>query len=388
MRVGFVVYGDLSPRSGGYLYDRTLVEHLRAAGDDVEVFSLPERSYARTLAVNFSRSLCRRLRRADLDVLLQDELCHPSLAWLNDRLDLDVPVVALVHHLRSDEGWSDWRERLYRRVERRYLRSVDAYVCTSDATRRSIAALTDPEPSVVARPGGDRFGRTVTADRVRERALAGPLRILFVGNVTRRKGLHTLAEGLERVECDWRLTVVGDLEADPEYVSSVRRRVESLGVDDRVTFVGRLPDDRLTDVLAESHLTAIPSRVEGYGIAYLEGMAFGLPAVATSAGGAREFVRHRENGLLVEPEDPSAVTDAVSPLCRNRVRLSEMGVRALETYREHPTWAQSAETVRSFLRERTGENRCDGGRGDGSGGDGGRVGPNEPSSRSDNADRR
>lgn len=350
MRVGLLAHGDLAARSGPNEYDRLLVAGLRATGDDVEVFSLPRRPYRRALAGNLSRSLPRRVRRADLDVLVQDERCHPALAWLNGRLDDATPVVALVHRLRSEEGWTDWRDHLYRRVERRYLRGVDAFVCTSEATRGTVAELADPAPSVVAPPGGDRFERSLTRATVRERAHGGPLRVAFVGAVARRNGLDTLVEGLERVSGDWRLAVVGDPEADPEYAALVRRRVDALDVADRVSFWGSLTDDDLADVLAASHLTATPARHGGFSLAALDGMAFGLPAVLTSGGAATELVSHRENGLLVDPEDPSAIIDAVAPLCRNRVRLAGMGVRALDTSRAHPTWAETTERVRAFLR--------------------------------------
>ena len=350
MRVGLVVYGDLDSRSGGYVYDRKLVDHLRELGDEVELFSLPERRYGRALAHNVGRSLRRRLRSADLDVLVEDELCHPSLVWTNYRLDLDVPVVALVHHLRSAEQRAPWKNSLYRRVERRYLRSVDGYVYNSETTRETVAALVDPSPGVVAYPAGDRFDQMLTPEAVRERARDPTLRVVTVGNVTPRKGLHTLVDGLSRVRADWALTVVGDDEANPTYTERLRERIETLGVAGSVTLTGRLPDDELADVLARSHLFAMPSSYEGFGIAYLEGMAFGLPAVATTAGGATELVTDRVDGLLVDPEDPSAVTDAVGPLCRNRDRLVRLSLAALERYRSHPTWRDTATTVREFVQ--------------------------------------
>jgi glycosyltransferase involved in cell wall biosynthesis len=93
----------------------------------------------------------------------------------------------------------------------------------------------------------------------------------------------------------------------------------------------------------------MPSTHEGFGIAYLDGMAYGLPAVATSAGGARELVRHGHNGLLVPPDDPVALADQLARLIEDRRWLTLMGQAALATYREHPTWRDSAEVVRGFL---------------------------------------
>lgn len=353
MRIGLVVYGDLDTRSGGYVYDYELVDHLRQMGDEVELFSLPERGYGRSLAQNAGRSLRRRLRGADFDVLLQDELCHPSLVWTNHRLNLDVPVVALVHHLRSVERRRAWQNNLYRRLERQYLRSVDGYVFNSETTRETVAALTDPDPGVVAYPAGDRFGRTVTPDEIRDRARERPLRVVALGNVTPRKGLHTLIEGLERVREDWQLTIVGDDEENPAYTRFLRKRIETLGIAGSVTLAGRLPDDELADVLARSHLLAMPSTYEGFGIAYLEGMAFGLPAIATTNGGATELISDRVDGLLIDPDDASALTDAVAPLCRNRERLVAVSLAALERYHAHPTWEETARAVRAFLRTLT-----------------------------------
>lgn len=356
LRVGWVVYGDLDRRSGGYLYDREVVDRLRDTGDEVAVVSLPDESYLRSLTHNASRRVRRRLGAVarEVDVLVQDELCHPSLAWVNDALPAGTPVVGLVHHLRSAEPHPPWRRRGYRAVERRYLRTLDATVCTSETTRRTVTALAGDGPtaeSAVAYPAGDRFGDPLPVETVSERAHEGPLRVVFLGNVTARKGLDTLLAGLARVRCDWVLTVLGSLTADEAYTEAVARLVGDLGVEERVTLAGRVDDDRLRAELRRSHVLAMPSAYEGFGIAYLEGMCFGLPALASTAGGASELVTHGEDGWLVDPSDPSDVADALAPVCRKRDRLARMGVAATERYRAHPTWDETAATVRSFLAD-------------------------------------
>jgi glycosyltransferase involved in cell wall biosynthesis len=356
LHVGWVVYGDLDRRSGGYLYDSEVVERLRAAGDEVTVVSLPDQSYLRSLTQNASRSLRRRLGAVarEVDVLVEDELCHPSLAWANDALPADTPVVGLVHHLRSAEPHPAWRRRAYRVVERRYLRTLDAVVCNSETTRQTVADLAGPETtaeSVVAYPAGSRFGDPLSTAAIAERATEEPFRVVFVGNVTPRKGLDTLLEGLARLHCDWELTVVGSLSADESYAASVARRVGDLGLSERVTMTGRVDDERLRTELRRGHVLAMPSRYEGFGIAYLEGMCFGLPALASAAGGASELVTHRTDGWLVDPTDPSEIADALAPVCRKRDRLARMGVAAAERYREHPTWDETGETIRAFLGE-------------------------------------
>ncbi|MEZ4615526.1 MAG: hypothetical protein R2867_08435 [Caldilineaceae bacterium] len=86
MHIGLLIYGSLATVSGGYLYDRKLVHVLQAAGHTTELVTLPWRNYACHLLDNWSLRLFDQLCTARFDLLLQDELNHPSLAWLNGRL--------------------------------------------------------------------------------------------------------------------------------------------------------------------------------------------------------------------------------------------------------------------------------------------------------------
>jgi glycosyltransferase involved in cell wall biosynthesis len=345
MRVGLTVYGSMETRSGGFRYDRRLVEGLRAAGDTVEVVELPWRRYPRGLLDNLSSALRDRLT-IDVDVMLQDELAHPSLAVTNRRLSY--PVVSVVHHLRSSE-----RRRLtplYRAVERRYLDAVDGAVCNSHATRETVTELgaLAAGDTVVAPPAGDHFEPTVSDDLIAARAREGPLQVVFVGAITPRKGLLGLVDALARVETDWDLTVVGR-RADETYLRTVREAVGQAGVEESVRILGEQPDDALADIFRESHVLAVPSRYEGFGLVYLEAMGFGLPAIGTTAGGAGDVISHGDTGYLVAPGDRESLVDSLAGLGADREMLARMGQAARRRYERHPDWAETTERVRSFL---------------------------------------
>ena len=347
MRVGLVIYGPLSTMSGGFMYDRKIVKHLRESGDEVEIISLPWHSYPRLLTHNFSKSMVRKI--SGLDVLVQDELNHPSLFRLNRSLR-GIPKVSIVHHLRSKESHPGWAMPFYRWVETRYLETVNAFIFNSRTTRRDVAeVLGDMRGHVIAYPGGDRLKPDITAQKVVERASGtGPLRLLFIGNLIPRKGLHTLVEALAISGPGWRLDVVGP-DADLGYASKLKMMVSERGLSERVTFHGALDDDALKGLLEESHVLAVPSSYEGFGIVYMEGMGFGLPALATTSGAASETIKHGMNGLLIARDDVSGLAQHVMRLVQDRALLAEMGQAALTTYEDHPTWEQSAETIRQFL---------------------------------------
>ncbi|WP_256300845.1 glycosyltransferase family 4 protein [Haloarchaeobius salinus] len=350
MQLGLVLYGELDTTTGGFRYDRRLVEELRAAGETVTVHELPWYDYHRGLWAGL-RGTPPDLER--YDVVLQDELAHPTLVGWNRRVDSETPIVSIVHHLRASERWSPLRQRWYSAVERAYLRSVDAVVTTSHDTARTVRAHGYDGPLHVGQPAGDRFDdRTTPAPTVIERrAIDGPLRIVAVGSVVPRKNVHGLIDAVAAVP-DCELTVVGALDAAPDYAERLQRQVTAAGIDDRVTFTGFLPDADLADRLAAAHLLAVPSRHEGFGIVYLEAMGFGLPVIASAAGGAGDVVVDGENGYLVSPDDPDTLRERLARLADDRELLVRLGTAAADTAARQPSYTATTTGLRAFLRSR------------------------------------
>ena len=354
MRIGLMLYGNLDMPSGGFLYDRMTVEYLRSRGDLVEVVSLPWASYVHGLSWNLSHKLLRRLKDTSVDVLIQDELAHPSLFFLNRRLKrvLACPFISIVHHLRSCEARPAWQNRFYRLIEKAYVRSVDGFIVNSEDTRKAVTSLAgNGIPYVLAYPGGDRFAAGMAPEDVSARSSTeGPLRIVFVGNIVPRKGLHTLLHALSLLpEGAWHLSVAGSEGTNGAYTSSVRRLAEKASIRRYITFLGRIPDESLAGALATSHLLVVPSSYEGFGIVYLEAMGFGLPVVASGAGGARELVRDGINGFLIRPGDTAALAEHVRDLANDRQRLRNMSLAALRHFSSRPTWADAGEKIHTFL---------------------------------------
>jgi hypothetical protein len=130
MHIALVIYGSLEEVSGGFLYDRKLVEHLQRRGHEVTVIPLPWRSYGWSSVDNGSHCLLRRMQGGEFAVIVQDELIHPSVFQLNQRLRrlVQTPIATLIHLLRSSQHWPEWQQPLYRWVERRYLTTVDGCI--------------------------------------------------------------------------------------------------------------------------------------------------------------------------------------------------------------------------------------------------------------------
>ncbi|MCE1254437.1 MAG: glycosyltransferase family 4 protein [Anaerolineae bacterium] len=354
MRVGLLIYGSLYTISGAHLYDRKLVEALRYAGDTVDVISIPRRTYLNQIEDNFSRSLKRQLIELKADLLIEDAFCHPSVFWLNQHIRSSVPypILSIIHHLPSSEENPFWRRWFYNHIERRYLNSLDGFIFNSLTTRSAVENyLSENRSGVVAYPAGDQFDCLPDENEISTRCRQpGPLRLLFLGNVIRRKGLHWALQELSRLPDDiWRLDVVGSLAADPAYVTDLRRQVKRLGLETHVKFYNALTTADLCRRFAHNHLLVVPSYYEGYGIIYLEAMSFGMVPVASTSGAAGEIITDGLDGFLVNTNDSGGLATLVETLYRDRDKLNRMGLAARRRFEMHPTWQQTTTIIRNFL---------------------------------------
>lgn len=350
MHVGLTIYGDLATLSGGYLYDRRLVEYLEKQGDSVEVISLPSSGYLRALATgsNIAATL-----NPKIDILIQDELVHPSVLRANHVLKkrAHLPVIGLVHLLACSSPQAAYRRSLQKIVERRYLLGLDGVILNSRHTREAARTLTGDRlpPHIVAVPAGDNFGAAI--EHPPSPRDEGPLRILYVGSITRQKGLDVLLKAVARIApADFRLTITGRADMEPGYVRTTLNRIRSMKNPQGITMTGPLTGDKLRLSYQDHDLLVLPSVNEAYGIVYLEAMQFGIPVIGTSAGGASEIICHGENGYLIPPGDDRTLSGLLEKLHHDRQLLARLGKKAHQSYLAHPDWEDTGRTIRCFLQ--------------------------------------
>ena len=155
----------------------------------------------------------------------------------------------------------------------------------------------------------------------------------LVGVVTRitpEKGIHVLVRAMQELKkkIDVRLLIVGGpyFQKDVAYMETLKQEVAELGVENSVIFTGFLSDTRIVTSLLD--IVLVPSIIpEACPRTIIEAMAVGKPVVATPLGGSKELVTP-ETGLLVPPEDASAVAEAITTLVSDRERLKTMGKAA------------------------------------------------------------
>jgi glycosyltransferase involved in cell wall biosynthesis len=385
MRIALVIYGSLEQVSGGFIYDRALLGALAARGHQIDVVALPWHSYARAIASSaFHRCAHPWLDATDYDVVIEDELVHPSLFAVASFAGARFagasssggggagerrPVrVALVHNLRSNQPRAGWR-RLEAAIESRYLSGIDGVIAVCTRTCDDVQVLTNLAlPALVARPGRDHLRPAVDDAMIAARARApGPLRILHAAAVRPHKGLARLLDALARAAhrtsgaqgnprgdapaLDFTLDVVGAIPRCA-HARAIRRTIAARGWAGRVRLHGELRGEALHSLFRGSQLFALPSDREAYSLACLEALGFGLPVLATAAGGLAEMITDGQEGFLIAPDAIAAWAARLTELGADRARLGAMGRAARARYQAHARWSDVAGAVEGFLLER------------------------------------
>jgi glycosyltransferase involved in cell wall biosynthesis len=241
-----------------------------------------------------------------------------------------------VHHpLALESGLSAADAARLRASERSALACARHVIATSAAVARLLVddyGVAAGRVSVVE-PGTD---RVLPAPRKRE----GEVKLLAVGSVIPRKGYDVLVAALARLRhLPWRLIIAGDRGRSPQTSRRLRAEIARLGLADRITLLGAVTPGELSPLYACTDLFVLPSRFEGYGMAYTEAIAHGVPVIGTTAGAVPQTVP-AEAGVLVAPDDVEALTATLQRLIANpheRERLAA-GARAAK----FPSWSEQA----------------------------------------------
>ena len=203
---------------------------------------------------------------------------------------------------------------------------------TADEMRRLVDVPIEVIPYTVALPPSP----------PRTRARGGEFRVLFVGRLVERKGVHVLLRALARLPDDSpvRLVVCGDGPERPRLEALARE----LGVLGRVELAGRVSDERLRTEYAEADAFVLPAIVdargdtEGLGVVLLEAMNSRVPVVASDAGGITDIVEHERTGLLVPPGDERSLAAALARLAGDPALARALGEAGYRRLAERFTW--------------------------------------------------
>jgi glycosyltransferase involved in cell wall biosynthesis len=178
------------------------------------------------------------------------------------------------------------------------------------------------------------------AELRREFELEGEQKIvLFVGRLYHRKGLEILLKSIPLVirefkEVKFAISGTGFKKKE----ESLRKLAKKLTIEDYVSFLGYVPDEKLPDLYAASDIFVLPAIYENFPFAILEAQATGLPVISTKVGGIPEFLVDNKNGFLIDAGDSTQLTQRLLILLQDPKLADEMGDRGRKLIEEKFSW--------------------------------------------------
>ncbi len=239
-----------------------------------------------------------------------------------------------------------------------YLRPYRRIISTSQTYAKRSRILKSLHGLVTVVPNGvdcERYNPKVSGKEIRKSlSLGQKFTFLFVGALTKwhgYKGLDVLMEALRitgKTCPDMRLIVVGDGDLKESY----RALCVRYGLSRMMIFAGNIPDDKLAQYYAAADALVLPSKdmSEGFGLTLLEANATGKPVVASTVGGIPSVVKDGYNGLLVQPNDPKQLAQALLKLEKDRAWTRVLG-RNGRIFAESHDWSTTAAQTEEIYKE-------------------------------------
>ena len=307
------------------------------------------REIARALSMPIAPGLVREVRRLNADII-HVHLPNP-IGELGVVLNTRTPAVCSFH---AQLGRQRVLEPLYAPLRTRLL-NQSRRVFVSGEMMASVPELAAHREKVEVLPYGV-SPRLVGRQRARSRGAvrhptARPLQLLFVGRLVYYKGIDVLLKA-HSLAPEASLRIVGE---GPD-----RKRLEALsvqlGVANRTQFVGAIPDDELVEAFAGADVFVLPSvsRAEAFGLAMIEAMAHGVPAISTSLGTGTDWVNlDGISGLVVQPGDARALAGAIELLCDHDLR-ARLGAGAFKRAHEMFSFDRHVDALEDAYRAAAG----------------------------------
>lgn len=343
MSLHLLVPGPFDAISGGYIYDRRMVEGLRALGESVEVVELPGSHPAPDEASTEGARAALQALPANARIVI-DGLGLPAFLPLAQEL-AERRAVALIHHPTAlEHGFPDAARTVLKARERALFGAMARIICTSPLTARRLPEEfgADPARISVVEPG--------TEEAPRAAGSGGPgCAILSVGTLVPRKGHDVLLRALARLtDLEWSLTIVGDNRRDSVHAEGLAALAEELGIATRVTFAGELTGDALEALYHRADLFALATKWEGYGMVAAEAMARGLPLAITAGGAIAEVVV--PGSAIVSPvDDVMSLSKGMRRAIFDADLRAEMAEAAWAGGQALPRWPDRAAAFRAEI---------------------------------------
>lgn len=332
------------------VYIRKMTDKTFLIGDKVKDFDIIYHEVEDRIQIDIKSLLAIRklLYSYKIDILHSHGFKSDFYAWFL-RKTYRVKLVTTAH------GWNPTtlRERLFFSFDKMILRYFDSIVVVNERQKDHLISKGIPKEKIIVvhnaidtnkfRTNPARISRSPTIDFCKDSFVIG-----YIGRLSQEKGVDKLINSvflLTNNHKNIRLFIIGD---GPER-SSLEAYSKKLGLQEYVVFIGYIKD--IENIYMNLDLLVLPSLTEGLPNVVLEALSFGVPVVATNVGGLPEIIKSGSNGLLVDPGDVIAISEAIGTLILNDNLREKFILEGRKTVCDKYSFKQRMKKIENVYRE-------------------------------------
>ncbi|HYV38881.1 MAG TPA: glycosyltransferase family 4 protein [Gemmataceae bacterium] len=306
--------------------------------------------------------ICRLHRQIDIDVLHCHGIYPPAYLAGLSRDKLKIPVVVTSHGGDVNPDNVRLAKPILRERHSEGLRSADALIAISRCTRDGLRRLCPGAANIVDIPNGvnlEPFAETAPAPDDLDPAIKAGKYLLFLGRLSRGKGVDVLLEALSQVRPSGGVDLV--IAGNGDVRGELEKQCRELNLHERVRFVGQVTGSKKTYLLQNAISAVVPSRAwEAFGLVVLESYAAGKPVIASDLPGLADNVHHGRTGFLVPPKDPEALAKRLQQALTAPHSMQQMARatrQLVSKYTWHSVAKQHLELYKKLLAGETSQQR-------------------------------
>jgi len=348
--VTFVYPGDLDTRTGGYRYDKRIIEEIgqqdgKLSHWRVTLVSL-EGDYPFPTPLQLDAAAQRFESIEDNTLTVVDGLAYSVMPEIIARHATRLNIIALIHHpLALETGLSAGESEQLKDLETQALHYAKRIVTTSHLTASSLSQYNVPSHKVSAvLPGTD-------SANIANSTGCNVVQLLCVATLTPRKAHHVLLDALSKIKpLPWYLHCVGSKDRHADTYQTLLEQCEHHALSHRVSFTGEVDDKQLDRLYLEADLFVLASLHEGYGMVLSEAIAHGLPIICSDAGAMSQTVPEGA-GVLVPPGDSEALAIALARFLDDAKHRAQLREAALDARKQLRSWQTAANEFSGVLTQ-------------------------------------
>lgn len=353
-----------APSTGGEIFNNKVFNYLKSSGVNVYSLSIPpERKWIplpiRLLISNF-RILLKIIKlQPSSAIIYEDCYSYPRLFLTNWWAAMKGHKIAMLMQISLNIQHRLFRKSYLRKINtlllNYFLKYGDIYLANSADSKSELQHLGCDSNKIEMVGCGFDFKRLKEKPKFNEISSSENLQIIYVGNIQERKGVYQLVKAASKLtDINFVLIIVGNYSRDPVYYNRIKSFVTNNNLEQKISFLGRVSDDFLEKLYIDSDIFVLPSLHETFGIVLLEAMSFGLPIITTKVGAIPELVIDGKNGILVQPNDPDFLANAIRRLIispKERKYLGNNGYEFIVANRDYYSWDSVGERILNALQE-------------------------------------